>query len=371
MRSALWSGEEARAAWAEWQKITELGAIDFSSWNLLPLVWRNLSSLGVDDPVLAECRGYYRYHWAKNQMMLNETAGWIAAWQKRGVPVVALKGIPLLLECYRDAGLRPMSDVDLLVPVDKVQEVAASLRAEGWTKHFHKQEWENVTLEAQQSYNWQKGDARLDLHWHVDERCTEPGVTDWQWSLAQPLTIKKGTALQLCPEHLLVHVCSHGMIWNPGQAPLRWLADADHILRRYGPTLDWSRVLEAADRMGVRLVLRHGLAYAAAELRLPVPTAVLAEFNDTPYGWRERYAFHCTTHSSQGGRLGRGLKVARLMGRIAGKGTLHMRWERVSRALCARWGARSLPEALGLILRKLVTGDRENWLERAGGKPGP
>ena len=71
LRAALWSGEEARAAWTEWQKITKLASLDVSSWNLLPLVWRNLSNQGLsDDPLVAECRGYYRYHWAKNQVLL-------------------------------------------------------------------------------------------------------------------------------------------------------------------------------------------------------------------------------------------------------------------------------------------------------------
>jgi len=372
LKAALWSGEEARMAWAEWQRITELGAVDFSSWNLLPLVWRNLSNQGMtDDPLLAECQGYYRYHWAKNQVLLNHAAGWVATWQAKGVPVVVLKGIPLLIDCYRDAGLRPMADVDLLVPMDRVQEVAALLRADGWTKHIHREEWNSVTLEAQQSYNWQKNGAHLDLHWHVDERCTEPGVTDWQWSMVQPLQIKGVTTRQLCPEHLLVHVCSHGMIWNPGQAPFRWLADADYILRRYGATFDWSRVLEASERMNVRLVLRHGLTYAAAELRLPVPAAVLAELNGRKYGWSERHAYHSTTHPSQGGRLGRGLKVGRLLGRVAGEGSLVERWQRVSRFMCTRWGARNLPEALWLVVRKLITGDRDNWLDRDGGQSGP
>jgi len=371
LKAALWQGDEARQAWIDWQRGTDLMAIDFSSWNLLPLAWRNLSNQGVDDPVLRECRGYYRYHWAKNQVQLDQTAGWVKAWQEKGIPVIVLKGIPLLIECYRDAGLRPMGDVDLLVPVDKVLEVAAELQREGWTKHVHVLEWENVTLESQQSYNWQKGDGRLDLHWHVDERCTDPVVTDWQWSLAQPLVIKGVTARQLCPEHLLVHVCSHGMIWNPGHAPFRWLADADYILRRYGSTFDWSRVLEAAERTGVRLVLRHGLAYAAAELRLPVPAAVLAEMNGTKYGRRERYAYHCSTHPSQGGRLGRGLKLIRLLGRLAGQGSLVERCRRVNRGMCTRWGARSLPEALWLVTRKLVTGDRKNWLDRDKEKPSP
>lgn len=369
LKAALWPGEEARAAWREWQQITNLRSIDVSSWNLLPLAWRNLTNQGVsDDALLAECRGYYRYHWAKNQVLLNHAAGWVTAWQARGIPVVVLKGIPLLLEYYRDAALRPMSDVDLLVPVTRVQEVATWLREEGWKKDSHL-DWRNVTLEAQQSYNWKRGDARLDLHWHVDERCTEPGVTEWQWSLVQPLTLKGVVTSQLCPEHLLVHVCSHGMIWNPGQAPLRWFADAEYILRRHGAALNWSRVIEAADRMGVRLVLRQGLAYAAAELRLPVPAAVLAELAGHDYGWWERYSYHCTTDPGQGGRLGRGLKVTRLMWRIAGQGTLHRRLARVRHALCARWGARSLREALWIIVRKLITGDRENWLGRDGSRP--
>ena len=370
LRAALWSGADACAAWAEWQQITNVSAIDYSSWCLLPLVWRNLSTQGVvNDPLLEECRGYYRYHWARNQLKLRQTAAWVSAWQAEGIPVVVLKGIPLVVECYRDAGLRPMSDVDLLVPLDKVHAAAAWLRREGWVKHIHVVEWPDVTLEAQQSYNWQKGDARLDLHWHVDERCTEPGVTDWQWSLIQPLTVNGVSAGQLCPELLLVHVCSHGMVWNSVQAPFRWLADVDYILRRHGPDFDWRLVLEAAARADVRLVLRHGLAYAATELRLPVPPEVLAELDRLHYTWAERFAYRCTTDPSQGGRLGRGLQLMRLFGRLAREGTVVERWRRVSRAMCTRWGARTLPEALWCAARKIITGDKDTWLERDGGKP--
>ena len=78
LRAALWPGAEGREAWQAWKDTTELGTIDFGSWNLLPLVWRNLGNQGLADPVLDECRSYYRFHWARNQMVLKQAAGRMA-----------------------------------------------------------------------------------------------------------------------------------------------------------------------------------------------------------------------------------------------------------------------------------------------------
>jgi hypothetical protein len=356
LRAALWTGDEARAAWAEWQRTENLGALDISSWQLLPLAWRNLTAQGVADEVLAECRGYYRFHWARNQVLLRQAREQVRGWQERGLPVVVLKGVALLADSYRDAGVRPMADYDLLVPLERREEAADWLRAAGWQRQME-WEWEQVTAETQPGFNWIRGEERLDLHWHVLHRSLRPEVTREFWARTRPLRLDGLDTRQLGPEDALLHVCGHGVSYTH-QAPFRWLADAAWILRRAGPDFDWGRVTAMAELTGTALALRHGLDYAAAELRLPVPAGVLAALRARRATWHERTEYRRTTDPDEGGRWVRAWNLIRLLWRVGGRGSPWVRWRRTNRFLCARWETQSLAQAAGLAVRKMLTGHR-------------
>lgn len=358
LRAALGSGDTARAAWTEWQRTENLAALDVSSWNLLPLAWRNLTALGVADEVLAECRGFHRYQWARNQQLLRVAARWTGAWQARGVPVVVLKGAALAAGTYPDAGTRPMSDIDLLVPVERVQELAEELQAAGWRPQVSHPPWRDVSLETRPSFNWQRDAEQLDLHWHVLHRCTHPDITRRFWERARPLALPGAATRQLAAEDQLLHVCSHGVQYSP-QPPFRWLADAAWILRgaeRAG--FDWARVLAMAELTGTALPLRHGLDYAAAELQLPVPAPVLAALRGRRASWRERWEYRRTTEPVRGNRWIRAWNLAGLLWRVGGTGAPWTRLARMRRFLCVRWDSPDLAGVLRLALRKTFTGHR-------------
>jgi hypothetical protein len=358
LRAALWGGDEARAAWTRWRALEDVGVLDFSSWQLLPLAWRNLHGLGMTDEVLEQGRGFHRYHWARNQQLLRQAAVAVRAWQARGVPVVVLKGAALAAGVYPDPGLRPMADVDLLVPPERAGEVADWLQADGWQPQESYPQWADVSLETLQSFNWQRGTERLDLHWHVLHRCTRPEVTRLFWERARPLALAGADALQLAPEDAFLHVCSHGVQYS-SQAPFRWLADAAWILRRAGAgAFDWTRVVDLAERTGTSLPLRHGLDYAVAELRLPVPAPVLAALRARRAAWRERWEYRRTTEPAAGNRAIRAWNLAGLLWRVGGTGAPWTRARRMRRFLCARWESPDLRTVLVLALRKMLTGHR-------------
>jgi hypothetical protein len=357
LRAALWPGDDARAAWAEWPRLENPAAIDGGSWNLLPLVWRNLSAQGVTDELLEECRGFHRYHWAHNQQLLRRAAGWVAEWRAQGVPVAVLKGAALAAGTYADPGMRPMADVDLLVPLAHAPAVGARLQAAGWRPEKTGPRWEDVSFATMHSVNWERGAERLDLHWHVLHRCTRAEITELFWARSRPLALPGAAAVQLAPEDALLHVCSHGVQYAV-QPPFRWLADAAWILRRAGAEFDWSRVTAMAGRTGTTLALREGLGYAADELRLPVPAGVLAALRSRRVSARERWAFRRTTDPAEGNRWIRACNLVELLWRVGGTGAPWTRWARMRRFLCARWAAPDLRGVLGLAWRKIRSGHR-------------
>lgn len=365
LRAALWSGEEARAAWTEWRRTADLAALDYSSWNLLPLAWRNLTAAGVQDEVLAECQGFYRFQWARNQVRLRQVRDWVADLQARCGPVVLLKGVALLADVYRDAGLRPMADADILMTWEVADATAARLQADGWRPQLNYLQWAQINPGLQASFGWQRGTDQLDVHWHVLHRCPDPAVTRELFAQARPLWLDGLETRQLCPEDTLLHVCNHGVQYSV-QAPFRWLADATWILRRHGAAFDWGRVLAMGRRTGTSLVLREGLGYATAELRLPVPAGVLAALRAHRPSRREQADYRRTISPDEGGRWMRARHLGRLLRQVGGRGPWLQRWVRIRRFLCERWEAPSLRAAAVLSLKKLLHGHRGTWATDRG-----
>lgn len=369
LRAALGRGDAARAAWSEWQQTENLAALDSASWRLLPLAWRNLSRQGVQDEVLEECRGFYRFHWAHNQQLLQRTRRWVPALQARGWRVMLLKGLPLALDAYGDLGVRPMADVDLMVPRADAAAVAGALQAEGWTPQFEDVAWSPEVMRYAHAFNWRRGEERLDLHWQLFARQRDAAVTDEFWAHARPLALGETTVLQLCPEDALLHVCSHGVQYAE-ESPLRWLADAAAILAQSGRTgLAWERVERLAARTGSALVLRHGLEYAAAELQLPVPAEVLARLRTRRASWLERADFRRSTTVPSGNRWSRAFALTRLLWRVGGRGSPRTRWDRISRFLCTRWEAPGMGAVVRLACRKVWRGEPGTYRRNGDGSP--
>ncbi len=93
--ACLLSGKDALDAWHQWQAKVDLQRLDAGSYRLLPLLWRNLSRLGVDDPSMAVFKGVYRRTWYHNQMILAQAEELVATLCAAGIPTLALKGLPL------------------------------------------------------------------------------------------------------------------------------------------------------------------------------------------------------------------------------------------------------------------------------------
>ncbi len=50
LRAALLDGDSARESWKEWRSAIDIDLIDLGSQRLLPLLYRNLNRLEIEDP---------------------------------------------------------------------------------------------------------------------------------------------------------------------------------------------------------------------------------------------------------------------------------------------------------------------------------
>ncbi len=277
-RAALLDGDQAIAAWRSWSAAGySIEHLDYGSYRLLALVYRNLSAAGVADERLATLRGVFRHAWYSNQRLLHAAAQALNALAAAGIPTMLLKGAALVAQDPGLVGVRPMDDVDVLVPSEHLRGALESLGQLGWRLEDSRPL--EVLLERFHSCELRGPDGlELDLHW----RPFVLGDSDEAlWRNASPAVLCGAQTLVPSAADQLALTCLHGLGWDP--APLRWIADAMLILKGAGDQLDWSAVLERARAWNDARALRDALGLLVRELGAPVPATVLCELQRIPF----------------------------------------------------------------------------------------
>jgi hypothetical protein len=293
LRAALLAGPAASAAWREWKSRVDVGQLDEGSDRMLPLVGHNLSRLGLEDPMLGMLLGMRRAVWMSNTLRLRETAAVLRLLHGAGVETLLLKGAALANLYYRDRGLRPMADTDVLVPTRQARAAMDVLAKDGWkpvglTKDARRPE---LTIPVRHSHGFEHPSGQqVDLHWHVFWEWCAPDDDEDLWRHAVPLEVAGVRSRALGPADQLLHVCVHGARWSE-VPPLRWAADALTVIRAPGLAVDWSRLLDQARARGFVPEMRDTLTFLSAALDAPVPPALLASLEAAPASRVDRVSY--------------------------------------------------------------------------------
>jgi hypothetical protein len=285
LHAALDPAPAAASAWERWRQAVEFDAVDHGSTRLLPLVYRHRGAEAFDAEVAGRLKGLYRRSWSHNQLIFKRAAEAIAALEGAGIETLITKGASLALLSYGDVGVRPMDDVDVLVPLDRTREAIEVLSAAGWKPdHEDPAAWTQVHHSL--GFAGPKG-GEVDLHWFS---LWQPASDAGLWRASIPLELAGISTRAPCPADQLLLTCVHGTPWSP-LPPFRWIADAVTVIRSAGEQLDWDRFLAEAARRRVTVASAAALNYLSEEFEMAVPPAVLAGLRAVPASRHERAAF--------------------------------------------------------------------------------
>jgi len=291
LKAALLKGTESVQSWEKWIDSTDVNAIDIGSQRLLPLLMMNLHSQGISHPILSKFKGVYRQTWYRNQMLFHEIATVIRLFQQNGIETMILKGAALVVDYYKDPGLRPMDDFDLLVPTSKIVPAINQLRTLIMWKPKKRLDlnnpWEKEFPLISRSGN------NLDLHCHILFETPQQDADKDFWEAAIPTSIGNTPTLALNPTDQLLHTLVHGLRWN--QVPsLRWIADTNMILSSK-LNIDWDRLIFQSKKNEVLLVMKETLQYMAGRMNAPVPSDVLNRVQHFAISYDDRIRYHLIT----------------------------------------------------------------------------
>lgn len=294
LQAALFPDERGIAAWEAWKSQVDLvnDKLDGGSFRVLPLVYSNLKALGVVDEHTARLKGIHRKAWYENQMHLHTLSQVLTMFAGAGIPTLALKGAPLALLHYPEVGARPMSDVDVLVPTERVEDAVALCHANSWRENQHEQinQITPAMLAVRHSWNFVRERQNMDLHWHALRLGCFPNADDDFWQGARPLDVNGVCTQTLNPTDMLLHVLVHGGHWNQ-VPPIRWVADACTVMTASLNELNWDRLLQLAVKFHVTLPLYDMLSYLANTFNAAVPRSILDALQRAPVTDTERRVY--------------------------------------------------------------------------------
>jgi hypothetical protein len=207
-----------------------------------------------------------------------------------GFEALVLKGVAMVALYYRELGVRPMSDFDILVRPQTVRGVIEVLQSQRWSRRGGPSFTDGFFTVH---YGWpfrHPNGVELDLHWYLLDQSCAPAADADLWSAARAVEVEGSPIRVLSPGDQLLHVCVHGAEWD--RVPnLRWIADAAVIVRRSGDQIDWDRLVSQAEGHGVVVPVHATLTYLRDRFEVPVPPRALRQLGAAPTTRQQRMEF--------------------------------------------------------------------------------
>jgi hypothetical protein len=290
LRAALLSGDVALRAWHEWANAIDWDArLDASSFRLLPLLHANMLRHGIEHPAMNKLKDVFERSWSETTLAMHRMKPVVAALKDAGVDVMLVKGAQLALAYYQSLGVRPMQDIDIVVPTAAARAAIALMERRGWKRAQGAQDDDVVYRHAMLFTDTDRN--HCDLHWHVIYECCQPDADHEFWQGAEPLDFVGVSVKMLGPADALLLAIIHGMRTSL-QPTIRWVADAVTIVQVAGVRLDWDRLVQQARQRKLSQRLRLGLAFLTEHLDVAVPPPVLERLSVVRISRMERTETH-------------------------------------------------------------------------------
>lgn len=277
LRGSLLDGPEAIAAWQRWHNRADYERLDYTQLRMLPVLYANLRKQGVSHPILHRYRATMRRFWAENQVLYHHAAHELQALDDLNVQALVLKGVPISLQFYEQPGLRPMSDIDVLVAPANVRPAAQYFLRKDWfcsDDFIESMDDLDRLMEVRHGFNLRGPEGQeIDLHWNIFQTCFADPSTLWEGAVG--FEVHGFQASTLCPTDHLLHACSQAAGWNIVR-PIRWIPDAAALITR--SEIEWPRLEENARHFDLAEPAYDALTVLRELLGVEVPAATLAKF---------------------------------------------------------------------------------------------
>jgi hypothetical protein len=194
------------------------------------------------------------------------------------VPLVLLKGSAYFIAENKAAKGRIFSDVDILVPENKLLEVEIALIKAGWMTNRldpYDQKYYRQWMHEIPPMRHLKRQTSIDVHHNILPKTTR-FCPDANKLLAKIIKNPEKDVWVLAPEDRVLHSATH--LFHEGEYAqgFRDLSDLDLLIKEFSTQENfWEKLLQRADELKQHIPLYYALRYTHQILQTPVPEKVL------------------------------------------------------------------------------------------------
>ena len=269
--------------------------------SVLPLVYWQIKSLALELHPPEEVTDFLRRiflttsaQYIKKEEQLSKI---IRAFNSEGIPLIVLKGLSFTQTLYPEPGLRPCSDIDLLVEPEFMKK----------------------SYKVFESLGYQRLEQRFDLfrEFHCEERFIHAqdkskSLIDFHWGLHPFASFKKDEKLEdlsrravrvsigslnfytLSSVDTLIQAAVHLALLHNRSIRLIWIYDIARLIERLNSVSDWRLLQKRSVEWGACIALENCLKMAHAWFGINPPEE-LGDFSCWPKGKKseQRSWYNC------------------------------------------------------------------------------
>lgn len=275
------------AAIADWNRTIALAEYH----GLAPLLYHHLNDHADALPTQAsrQLRALYLRHRRGNEVRLGVLAEILEALEDIDIEPTVLKGAALGTLVYGDPGLRPLSDLDILVPQQDAVRAQRQLGEMGFTAPIPRSQYSMMQMHHLPAAVRMVDGVGVQVEIHHDvfslRRQASLKVTG-RAPGAIAFDAAGWPAYSLGPDEMVWHLCRH-LDW----LRLIWIADILGFTERFVEEIDWARVATRYPFVMRALAYIHCLAplpdtvrQRAGVVMVPVPRGIGEEYRGWPGG---------------------------------------------------------------------------------------
>ena len=226
IQSAMSNYNEALIAYREWEKLIEFTDIDYPSQKMLPAVTMNL---GYDN-VLPEISTAVKFTWFRSQILLTHALKVADLLDDYKIPYMFIKGVAILGHKIRPLELRPMEDIDLVVPIEFVSAATSALMKSGYFSDADEilLTWPSFITVDKHGFAFKNGNgAEIDLHWRIFKKELTRYSNKRIWKRVQNVEVRGTRVKLISQESLLLSIL---LTINEGNQA-SWILDASSLVK--------------------------------------------------------------------------------------------------------------------------------------------
>lgn len=245
---------------------------------LAPMLYWQLRRAGID-LTAPEWKPLRRTvdHTRMNYLQLKESFLKIQpALDAANIETVWLKGFALAHSIYPNVGLRPMRDLDVLVPEAQKEQACECVRQLGYVSQDHSAF--SDAAQAMMHHYHLTGPVEVEIHHRfigLRSKVLLPEHFEWFWT--QTTLLQAGDLHFAClkPEALLLHLCAHAILQHGEfEMHLQRYLDLHLLLEKY-PQLDWALVRARAIEFRWTYAVARALEFAQEYFGTPLPDGLI------------------------------------------------------------------------------------------------